>query len=361
MKDCPPDKILNPLTNRCVSLKGAIGKKLMKECPPDKILNPLTNRCVSLKGTIGKKLQKDKRIVCKSSFMSWENNSCYLDSLIIALFNKKDRFIEKYLLDANINDYGNDKLKELGNRIKEELKRIYMTIIGTDRNDKYTCVNFRKLLNNYYLILKSIMPKIKLIGSNDNWVSSQLDVFELLEFLFMIFDIKNTTKISDANNPPIYTNFVNMIPIDFILDERKEVKISDIYPSYETMFQLSDKNAYIDKYGRKHNYYTKRTEILKADKLLIRVSRNIGSMKLKTRIIPCSSLKFKEGGKLYLNSLIIHYGSNQGGHYICLFKCNNKWYEYDDLNSKISKIGSLNNIIDNKRYCNNIVGLVYSK
>ena len=54
MKDCPPDKILNPATQRCVSKTGAIGKKLMakgvriikpkvikKDCPPDKILNPL--------------------------------------------------------------------------------------------------------------------------------------------------------------------------------------------------------------------------------------------------------------------------------------------------------------------------------
>jgi len=72
MKDCPPNKILNPITNRCVSLKGVIGKKLLKgveirkakpkikDCPPDKILNPITNRCVSLNGAIGKKLVNGK-------------------------------------------------------------------------------------------------------------------------------------------------------------------------------------------------------------------------------------------------------------------------------------------------------------
>ena len=65
MKDCPPDKILNPATNRCVSKTGAIGKKLIgvvktkvikQDCPPDKILNPATKRCVSKTGAIGKKL-----------------------------------------------------------------------------------------------------------------------------------------------------------------------------------------------------------------------------------------------------------------------------------------------------------------
>ncbi len=32
----------------------------LKECPPDKILNPKTNRCVSKTGIIGKKLLNDK-------------------------------------------------------------------------------------------------------------------------------------------------------------------------------------------------------------------------------------------------------------------------------------------------------------
>lgn len=73
MKECPPGKILNPKTNRCVDAKGALGKELAKEksnavpvvhvvpaakkdCPPGKILNPKTNRCVDAKGALGKEL-----------------------------------------------------------------------------------------------------------------------------------------------------------------------------------------------------------------------------------------------------------------------------------------------------------------
>ena len=69
MKDCPPDKIRNPATGRCVSRTGAIGRKLLsnpkpttpkrvgaKDCPPDKIRNPATGRCVSRTGAIGRKL-----------------------------------------------------------------------------------------------------------------------------------------------------------------------------------------------------------------------------------------------------------------------------------------------------------------
>jgi hypothetical protein len=77
IKECPPDKIFNPKSGRCVSKIGNIGKELSKsktksnspkipvpkvhkinKCPPDKILNPKSGRCVSKTGKIGKELLK---------------------------------------------------------------------------------------------------------------------------------------------------------------------------------------------------------------------------------------------------------------------------------------------------------------
>ena len=72
---CPPDKILNHATKRCVSKTGAIGKKLVEQerfdkrkapnkkqkeedkvCKEHQIFNPATKRCVSKTGVVGKKL-----------------------------------------------------------------------------------------------------------------------------------------------------------------------------------------------------------------------------------------------------------------------------------------------------------------
>ena len=82
-KECPADKILNPKTKRCVKKTGAIGKRLLlkappkvlpnappkalpnappkqikkiKTCPPDKVLNPDSKRCVKKTGALGKKI-----------------------------------------------------------------------------------------------------------------------------------------------------------------------------------------------------------------------------------------------------------------------------------------------------------------
>ena len=69
--DCPPGKIYNPETERCVKADGKIGKllarnkmsplvKLSKEkkekCPSGKVFNPETGRCVKKDSKIGKKI-----------------------------------------------------------------------------------------------------------------------------------------------------------------------------------------------------------------------------------------------------------------------------------------------------------------
>ena len=59
--------------------------------------------------------------------------------------------------------------------------------------------------------------------------------------------------------------------------------------------------------------------------------------------------------------MIIHYGSNKGGHYTCLYCCDSIWYEYNDMSRNITKIGSLKDVYNNSNYSSNIVGLIYSK
>ena len=49
MKDCPPDKILNPSTNRCVLKTGAIGKKLLMMMETRKPKKPQKSKKIMVK------------------------------------------------------------------------------------------------------------------------------------------------------------------------------------------------------------------------------------------------------------------------------------------------------------------------
>ncbi len=126
----------NPLTNRKIKNDGTIFKLIKRNCEDkeNKILNPATRRYVLKSGLIGKKLIIEKissynyykkEELLKKTFeelvylyenkcdnqipIIWERNSCYVDSFFVALFHKKDKFIEDVILNAFSNRIASTK------------------------------------------------------------------------------------------------------------------------------------------------------------------------------------------------------------------------------------------------------------
>ena len=361
---CPDDKIRNPITKRCVLKNGKIGKKIIKKvCSDDKILNPKTKRCVLKSGRIGRDIMslmnsEDNNII--NINIKNEKNSCYLDSLLVALFNFKNKEIYDLFFNSIINDFNNKKLKELGNLIKKELLNIY-SFINKSTNDFIYCSLLRKHLQDYYNIYIQLFPKEKILySSNDNWIDTQNDVYELLNLLSIIFNFKSKKmiKILDGDNK-IYSNFIIEIPA-YELFRKKNINIEDIFPLKIETYNLDDNNKFINPKGELVNNYDKKREYIKTKSFIyFQIYRNIGSHdKLKTSINYPEEIKIKENLKnLKIKSLIIHLGdSTNYGHYITLIKRKDIWYKYDDMESSISKIS---NYKINK-YKKNIVGLLYS-
>jgi ubiquitin C-terminal hydrolase len=309
----------------------------MKICKENKILNPKTNLCVKKNGIIGKKLLLNNETIP----IFWEKNSCYLDSILVSLFHYNDINIINYPLINYKNKILNIKAKNIKNELFEIFEIISQRKISKKRNN---CSLLRTLLNDFYNKLIKIYPEKATIFENENWINSQLDVFEFLNLFDNIFNIPNSLKFREGNNLN-NSNFFYNIPIDLLINKNK-VFIKKIFPSFKI----------------KNNKLIIQTTLLKGDKLFLKIFRNLGNYKLETKIIPSKTLKLPDNNfDLYLNSIIIHYGDNIGGHYICLYKFNDKWFEYDDMNLPPSYIGSLNKIIQNDNYISNIVGLLYSK
>jgi hypothetical protein len=294
-----------------------------------------------------------------------DNNSCFLDSLLVALFHFKNKDIyNKFFTKSIINSFGNDDLKKLGNNIQNELYNIYLKINnkGSNSEEKY-CSLFRKLLDRYYNIYIKINKTYKIFfNSNDNWKNTQIDVFELLTFLSIIFNFKNNkdNKILEGTNL-YYSNFVIDVPSHYLFGN-KRIDISDIVPLKIESFSLDDDNKFINSKGELVTSYKKTYEVLKSlSFVIIQIYRNIGSNnKLKTKIDYPDTIKLKENTKeLELKSIIIHIGdSTNYGHYIALIKRNNIWYEYNDMQGV-----TLIDPDDAKawsKYKKNIVGLVYA-
>jgi hypothetical protein len=290
------------------------------------------------------KLKSIYETECNQIKLNYENNSCYLDSLFVALFNSKNKIVEEFLLKSPLNTLENkndEKLISYANQIRAEMKILNSRISSTI--DANTCTSLRLSFKKFYDRYKS---KINSNYHKVEWLSSQNDFSEVIQLLDLIFAYEPILKYSmnkrvEKRSFFDINNFIDVFNNDIVY-------IKDYYPKYTNMIELDN-----GKIRKETNEY------LAAPLLLIQINRIYDFIKKEAKIIPELKLKLKEND-LYLNSIIIHYGNETTGHYICLYECKGIWNEFDDIHGK-SKIiqGGFDAIIKNDRYTRNIVGLFY--
>lgn len=296
----------------------------MKDCPSEKILNPITNRCVSKKGKIGSKILKDNKDINISN----EHNSCFIDSLLVALFHFKNRVIYNMFFRTN-------KLEHrYAQRIQSELYNIYEYINKSKDIENKKCNMIRKYLDKYYRELVKINENNRIFFNNrENWLTQQVDVFELITYFDKIFNFKINVKIRDGDNK-YKKNMIQEIS-SFYLIGKSKLDISTLIPNRLDRYDFDSNNYYKNSKGKLIKYYEKEYSILKTNGvLIIDIYRNIGGeTKLATKIVYPNIIKIPGDKKeLKLRSIILHKGETvESGHYTALIKRNGKTYEYDDI------------------------------
>jgi hypothetical protein len=302
-------------------------------------------------GKIGKSILKNNYIINITN----ENNSCYIDSLFVALFHFKNRVL--------YNSFFKNKLVErYPKKIQDEIYKIYRYINKNDEISHNTCYFIRKYLDKYYNILIDQNSNNKIFFNNsDNWLTQQIDIFELITFLDKIFNFEQNIKVKENNNKYIKNMIIEIS--SYNLMNINVLDISSLIPLKIEKYNLDKNNYYINSKGKLIKYYEKKYEIVKTKGiLLIQFYRNSGREKLNTKIIYPNRIKIKGDKKeLILRSIILHKGTTiNSGHYTTIIKREGKTYEYDDMtigDNKLSEIGEEYE----KKMSKNIVGLIYSK
>lgn len=233
-KPCKPDQIRNPASGRCVSKTGAIGKKLIagnktpvkpktvvkrvvpqvipkttNECPPNKIRNPASGRCVSKSGAIGKRLlaatqitpkpttilePKNKQLVLSESnkqdidgfkkILNLKRKNpvdfiCYssVSNLIYLQILKKYKSDCHYLGGMTLGIYGNETAY-----FKKSFRGIFLKYEQCAKNKKVLCIPVNPLINHRnMLILNPFVKKIELFEPHGNPSSEVMNVLKNLE------------------------------------------------------------------------------------------------------------------------------------------------------------------------------------
>lgn len=296
------------------------------------------------------------------------NNSCYQDSVLMALFINDIQIVNNTFFGQK---FKNQQVIEL----QKELEKIKNFIHGQTNLKELTTKNMKSKLKALPPQLTNVEPFTK---------DGQQDVQEFLNMLFIIFNFpetfekhrvvthtltdnrqvetKNeTTAVSciftvDKQQLEHYSNYIQYIfaPQYFEMDMNNQPPGSDLRKQFD--YQNETVTS-------KMRYET--TELKYKEKdfkdispfFIIYINRTGAKTKIFTK---CEIIEKVNNVKL--SSVIRHIGeSSTSGHYICYFKKCFRWFLYDDLSDpKIKYIGTFNDLVSQSGIQENCVLLFYA-
>ena len=305
--------------------------------------------------------------ISKKNGLLWDKNSCYMDSVLFSLLYQNTPFVKDRLLkpiaihrqenNSIVYNKNNDNMPQL-------LKNVYLIINTGEKSISNTHI-FRNKLKNYTQLNGVTFPKF--------YQNDTQDASEFLKFIFSELTKNDKIKIHPVNcmiklEQKLYTNETDNSLFNLkmsndtnrkkIYEEnilKKDIPIYDILPNTSPFIvpkygikgtdiqTILDFGEYIDNNhvnvnhkGQNFKRVVYRTSLLKTPYLIITLPRmtmtepTFDIIKKKQKITPNQYIKISDC-KLYLNSIIVHIGNENKGHYICFFHYNNKWYLYDDI------------------------------
>jgi len=241
------------------------------------------------------------------------NNSCNINTIIISLFNSKHKAIFDLLYFLTPKDFSN-----INNHIIKVNDKVY-----------------------YYKLVLELKEKLLFLYSNleDNIINETRN--NIRQILFKL-----------TNN----TEYIN-----------KDIEIHNIFNILDNIY--TNFNIYFNNNDDDKLTITNNIKKLYTDNNCILIGHDI----LWRYHYVHKEIKLKQNKTLKINSLILYYDNFNidlfpktgeknaipGGHYICLFKVNDKWYLYNDLsNNKVSDNSKYPFIWENDKTINNIENLL---
>lgn len=270
-------------------------------------------------------------------------NSCYIDSSLVALFSHKNSFTEgllnnKLMKTTGYTTCGRNAEEDLENRIniQEQLKKLVKFVRGEIKEEDFTCGNLR------LAIKKCNEANPKSDKSQNFWDPGKKDASEFLTWILSLFSV-NTAKTEtitygfDGSDWKITTKIIDdkasiIQTIDYDSIKSEPSFISDYLP-LTTEFEVES------------DQFTKRKtiiSILSTPYLIFSFARidPIRKIFLNRDVVPDKKIIINNK-KFVLYSIVVY----TSAHYICYFTCNKIWYLYNDLRTYITKIGTYKKMV----------------
>lgn len=304
----------------------------------------------------------------KANLWEWQNNSCYLDSVMVALFLHPSTYLDQEVLYKDCDQlyqYFNEKQKKNLRGIAKKIQRHLLALVGFLRTPEsvmdlpfVSTTTDYKLLKKYYaekkigkdfrVLLEKFEDVYNSVGTREkrNWWnpkrassqinSTQQEPFDFIELLFFIFESKTNTQIQTKE----VIIFENKDSEPYVVETNPQ----DQRPTIIFDFNASNltRSGIILSQSQESYSQFKINSVIKSSYLHIRVTRliitqeknKIITKKIKTKFTkPPEYIEILNQPNLYLVSFIIHIGPPTGksGHYVNYFRKGTIWFQYDDL------------------------------
>jgi Ubiquitin carboxyl-terminal hydrolase len=259
-----------------------------------------------------------------------QQNSCYIDSLLLTIFFHGQPWIIKYCLGCK----ATTRFMQFAQR---ELNGIIAGEISSTRA-------LRDLLDLYVRHHHL---------ENRDMKYEQLEPFDVLRLFIHIFKPSHDVIVRTM---VIGTNMVQtrqLVRSDLKVISQEQTRHDFEFVSIDSATLQAQDSISATKYIL-HNIedemvdgwdegFTRRivqTRVMAAPGLFVHVNRlNASGSKLDCKVIFDNEIRLPVGGTpLRLLSVIIHHGSQYGGHYTAMLKCDKEWKMYDDMVDALSHV-----------------------
>ncbi len=308
-----------------------------------------------------------------SGLPTGRNNSCFIDSCLVALFFHKHPFIEFLLLHSTLQYeervtkfvYGNDSHSDTKHRqsIQKTLKRLVKNMRRPSEDSSDIVADLRLRMNECKFISRF----------NDN---AQHDASEFLSQLFEILQVD--VGVSKTNLQVFATNdLLEKTPQNIVLTTSRlqstgcifGVRTWDGHTATEQLLTTSEDSGILSAplkllNGLEYHRTITTAEFLPSTIFILHIDRGMHvNDNIPNRSPICIDVIIQANGKRFeLQSVILHNGMQNAGHFTCLVKNHEQeWFLYDDGNKELCQPqGHFEKAIQSTNARSNAICLLYA-
>jgi hypothetical protein len=283
-----------------------------------------------------------------------KKNSCYFDSLFMALFHTNNPYTNKVILEATPK-FDDPFLQEKALLIQSMLVKLTTAVLAGKLG---YCSNLRQAFLDFDRRYRQTIGGIEML----EWDREQLEPADVIKLFYRVFNIPNDCKIRFQSfgikkiRKKLITDEVRnvsvsepYIPADALYG-KSVVKLSDFVPVSEVTVEFDEDNLWEPEPGKVFSKHITLKTYMKTPMLIIHIGRLFGDEKLSTAVIPEERLQLP--GMRYpllLRSVLVHHDMN---HYTSYVLCDDEWYHYNDLGyTELKHVGDFRTLLTmNRRF-----------